>query len=127
MQKHPCTVNCIGKFVANDDKFHLEDDGAKASRKGKLTAQSIVALAFSKRYGERNGMSCPTGRGSIEEKNPIHWLPSDTARKGVYEAYGTEWLSILRGTNYQGIALPTELLMKNSFAKVWRSRAPTLI
>ena len=80
VQMHPRTVNRIGKVFANDDKFHLADGGAKASRKGKLTVQSIVALVFLKRYGELNGMSCPTGRGSIED-NPIHWLPSDTTRR----------------------------------------------
>ena len=35
-------------------------------------------------------------------------------------------MSILQCTNYQGIAVPTEPLMKNSLAKVWRSDAPTL-
>lgn len=125
VQMHPRTVNRIGKAVANSERFQLADGAAKANRKGKLTVQSIVALAFLKRYGELNGMSCPTGRGSTED-NPIYWLPNDTTREGVFETYCTEWLSILQGNNYEGIVLPTEPLMKNSFVKVWRAHAPTL-
>jgi len=125
VQMHPRTVNRLGKSVTSSEGFHVADGAAKANRKGKLTVQSIVVLAFLKRYGELNAMSCPTGRGSTEDE-PIHWLPSETTRSSVYEIYRTEWGGILEGASRGGVALPTEPLTQNGFVKVWRAQAPTL-
>ncbi|PXF49578.1 hypothetical protein BWQ96_00648 [Gracilariopsis chorda] len=52
VQMHSRTCNRFGKMVASSERFQIDDGGAKAHGKGTLTVQSVVALAFLKRYGK---------------------------------------------------------------------------
>lgn len=125
VQVHPRTVAKYAAEVAKARTLELMDPEKRGNRKGQLSQQSIIALAFLVRYGEMNAMPCPTGRGSTDE-TVVQYLPSSTTINEVYTEYMTQWHSISPCIADRVKQPPTQPLTTNSFVRVWRERLPTL-
>ena len=59
-------------------------------RKGKYGSNSILAVAFLKRYAQGHGQLSPTGKGN-DEKEFVQILSSGTTKVGVYSDCKSNW------------------------------------
>ena len=78
------------KQIAEARVFELIDDANRGNRKGEISPQSIIVVAFLERYGELNAMPCQTGRGSTEESF-VRYLLSSFSVDDVYKEYEEQW------------------------------------
>lgn len=120
INRHGATVSTMAPAI--------HTTGAGNNRKGSLSVQSRTVVLFLNRYSNLNALSCPTGRGSIDE-SPISWLTSDTTRRQVFLAYEKEWETIAESVvaNASGQPqLPEAPLSKDQFCRVWAAQFPTL-
>ena len=125
VQLNVSTVNKHAQQIANGNTISPYNPAISNRRTNILSPQSVVATTFLLRYGELNGLQCPTGRGSTAER-PLTWLSSDTTRQHVYEKYCTSWKGMMdfyksdRISNGRSIPLASTPLTRDAFLKVWR-------
>ncbi|KAI0559432.1 hypothetical protein FGB62_152g00 [Gracilaria domingensis] len=79
VQLHPRTIRQFALEVSTATEYKWKENEHSKGRKGRLYLQSLVALAFLRRYAQVNAFCCSTGRGSSTER-PIQWLPNDVRR-----------------------------------------------
>lgn len=125
VQVHASTLNKHARVVASAPSVQAYHNNSSNRRLSLHSTQTIVAERFLTKYGERNGLQCPTGRGSREDK-PVVWLPSDVTRSKVYEEYRNMWEEMItfvveerrkEGKPTNDVSCPLTL---DSFRKVWR-------
>lgn len=62
-------------------------------RKDKVSEQTLIILAFRRRFSELNGLSCRRYGGSSEE-DPDIYLTSGFVKRYVNAVYASEWCLI---------------------------------
>lgn len=85
-------------------------------------------MAFLGRYGDLNGMACPTGRGSANDE-PVKFLPCDTTRNSVHVFYREAWQDFMDATIENSATQrqkPDGPLTKDLFCKVGKQYYPLL-
>ena len=77
VQVHPRPVNQYAFAVSRNSSLEFIDADKRNAKKGYVSVQTIIAVAFLDRYGRMNGMPCPTERGSTDIV-VVRYLPSST-------------------------------------------------
>ena len=82
---HPRTLNTYSKYLLHNNGFYSAENKNCIYRKGKVSIQSRIIIAFIERYSEIIALACPTGRSSIRE-HPVKLYPV-THLKEMYMIY----------------------------------------
>ena len=125
VQVHPRTISRYARDVSLASTLELADGSNRGNRQDCLSPQSVIAIAFLKRFGDLNAMPCPTGRGSTDE-SAVRYLPSSMTVDDVYKNYEEQWETISPCVLDRNGKPPPQPLFKPSFKKVWRERVPYL-
>lgn len=121
VQLNPPTVSELSTVVLTNKEFTISEILHGNRRKGNRTVQSTAVLAFLDRHSDLHALSCPTGRGSVDE-NPIRWLPIDHSKAFVYDIYSDAWKDIVEAAFHVHTTVtekPKAPLTKDSFCKGW--------
>ena len=125
---HPRTLNTYSKDLLHNNGFFSAENKNCIYRKGKVSIQSQIIIAFLERYSEINALACPTGRGSIRE-HPVKLLPSNTSKRDVYDIYIKEWQNIVYGIKNEfpeKFKIPNSAVSNDHFGRIWKDKVSWL-
>lgn len=88
VQFHPRTINEIARETASSSTTHLLDDDSESNRKGVRSVKTLIAITFLQRYGELNGMPCPTGPGLVRYSLPTVLHNTQNSARRVHRKMG---------------------------------------
>lgn len=117
------TVHRHARQVSSTPVFEYYISNRRTNRKGKLGVQSIITIAFLKRFAELYGFPCLRNRGTEKTCGDLILMPSDITKEEVYNKYRTKWKDLLDNAmqHYEITQTePAKPFSYNSFCKMWQ-------
>lgn len=85
-QLHHSTISYHARAIYVPGMLEPYNKASEKRCKDILSKRTKVAVAFFDNFASENGMECPTGRGSLQQR-PLIWLPSSLSKTSVYKEY----------------------------------------